>query len=51
MINGFSAMVGILVNFVLMIANLQVFDISLTSIFAVLVLFTGIVWTLKLIRG
>ena len=48
---GFQAMVGILVNFVLMVANLEVFGISLTGIFAIVVLFAGIVWTLKLIRG
>lgn len=51
LVTGFSAMVGILVNFVLMIVNLEVFGVSLMGIFAIVVLFTGIVWTLKLIRG
>jgi hypothetical protein len=51
LITGFSAMVGILVNFVLMIVNLEVFGVSIMGIFAIVVLFTGIVWTLKLIRG
>jgi hypothetical protein len=51
LLNGFQAMVGILVNFVLMIVNLSVFNISLLDIFAIIVLFTGIVWVLKLIRG
>jgi hypothetical protein len=51
LVTGFQAMVGILVNFALMIANLEVFGISLMGIFAIVVLFAGIVWTLKLIRG
>lgn len=51
LVTGFSAMVGILVNFVLMIVNLEVFGVSLMGIFAIIVLFTGIVWFLKLIRG
>jgi hypothetical protein len=51
LLNGFQAMVGILVNFVLMIVNLEVFGVSIIDIFAVVVLFTGIVWVLKLIRG
>ena len=51
LVTGFSAMVGILVNFVLMIANLEVLGVSLMGIFAVIILITGIVWTLKLIRG
>jgi hypothetical protein len=51
LLNGFQAMVGILVNFVLMIANLEVFGVSIMGIFSIVVLFTGIVWVLKLIRG
>jgi hypothetical protein len=51
LLNGFQAMVGILVNFVLMIVNLEVFGVSIIDIFAIVVLFTGIVWVLKLIRG
>jgi hypothetical protein len=51
LVTGFSAMVGILVNFVLMIANLEVLGVSLMGILAVIILITGIVWTLKLIRG
>lgn len=51
LIYGFSAMVGILVNFALMILNLSVLGVSLMDVFAVLFLFVGIIWTLKLIRG
>jgi hypothetical protein len=51
LVTGFQAMVGILVNFILMIANLEVFGISLTGILAIVILFAGVVWTLKLIRG
>jgi hypothetical protein len=51
LLNGFQAMVGILVNFVLMIVNLEVFGVSIMGIFSIVVLFTGIVWVLKLIRG
>jgi len=51
LIMGFSAMVGILVNFGLMILNLEVFGVSIMGIFSILVLLTGIVWVLKLIRG
>jgi hypothetical protein len=51
LLNGFQAMVGILVNFVLMIVNLEVFGVSILDLFAIVVLFTGIVWVLKLIRG
>jgi hypothetical protein len=51
LLNGFQAMVGILVNFSLMILNLEVFGVSLMGIFSIVILFTGIVWVLKLIRG
>jgi hypothetical protein len=51
LLNGFQIMVGILVNFVLMIVNLEVFGVSIIGIFSIVVLFTGIVWVLKLIRG
>jgi hypothetical protein len=51
LLNGFQAMVGILVNFVLMIVNLEVFGVSILGVFSIVVLFTGIVWVLKLIRG
>jgi hypothetical protein len=51
LVTGFSAMVGILVNFVLMIANLEVFGVSLMGILTIIILFAGIIWTLKLIRG
>ncbi len=51
LITGFQAMVGILVNFVLMIVNLEVFGVSILGIFSIIVLFTTIVWVLKLIRG
>jgi hypothetical protein len=48
---GFQAMVGILVNFALMIVNLEVFGVSLINVFSILALFVGIVWILKIIRG
>lgn len=51
LVTGFSAMVGILVNFVLMIVNLQVFGVSLMGLFSIVILFASIVWGLKLIRG
>ena len=51
LVTGFSAMVGILVNFVLMIANLEVLGVSLMGILTIIILFAGVVWTLKLIRG
>jgi hypothetical protein len=51
LLNGFQAMVGILVNFFLMIVNLEVFGVSIMGIFSIVVLFVGIVWVLKLIRG
>jgi hypothetical protein len=51
LIRGFSAMVGILINFSLVFLNLTIFDISLMSIFGILLLFVGIIWILKLIRG
>jgi hypothetical protein len=44
-------MVGILVNFVLMIVNLEVLGVSILGIFSIILLFTTIVWVLKLIRG
>jgi hypothetical protein len=51
LVTGFTAMVGILVNFILMIVNLEVLGVSILGIFSIVVLFTGIVWVLKLIRG
>jgi hypothetical protein len=51
LLNGFQAMVGILVNFMLMIVNLEVFGVSLINVFSILALFVGIVWILKIIRG
>ena len=51
LIVGFSAIVGILVNFGLMILNLSVLGVSLMDIFATMFLFVGFVWILKLIRG
>jgi hypothetical protein len=48
---GFQAMVGILVNFVLMIVNLEVFGISILNVFSILVLFVGVIWILKIVRG
>jgi hypothetical protein len=51
LVTGFQAMVGILVNLVLMIVNLEVFGISILSVFSILALFVGIIWILKIIRG
>ena len=51
LVTGFSAMVGILVNFVLMIVNLEVFGVSLMGLFSIVILFASIVWGLKLVRG
>jgi hypothetical protein len=51
LVTGFTAMVGILVNFVLMIVNLEVLGVSILGIFSIILLFTTVVWVLKLIRG
>jgi hypothetical protein len=51
LINGFSAMVGILVNFMLLILNLEAFGISILSVFGVLAFFVGVIWFFKLLRG
>ena len=51
LVTGFQAMVGILVNFLLLIVNLEVFGISILSVFSILALFVGIIWILKIIRG
>jgi hypothetical protein len=51
LLNGFQAMVGILVNFMLMILNLEVFGVSIMSVFAILALFVGVIWILKIVRG
>jgi len=51
LLNGFQAMVGILVNFFLMIVNLEVFGVSISSVFAILAIFVGIIWILKIVRG
>jgi hypothetical protein len=48
---GFQAMIGILVNFALMILNLNVFGVSLLNIFGILALFVGLIWILKIVRG
>ena len=48
---GFQAMVGILVNFALMIVNLEIFGVSLLNVFSILALFVGVIWILKIIRG
>jgi hypothetical protein len=51
LLNGFQAMVGILVNFALMILNLDVFGVSLLGVFGVIAFFVGIIWFLKILRG
>jgi hypothetical protein len=51
LLNGFQAMVGILVNFALMILNLDVFGVSLLGVFGVISFFVGIIWFLKILRG
>jgi hypothetical protein len=51
LLNGFQAMVGILVNFMLLILNLEVFGVSILSVFSIVALFVGFIWILKIIRG
>jgi hypothetical protein len=51
LLNGFQAMVGILVNFMLLILNLDVFGVSILSVFSIIALFIGFIWILKIIRG
>jgi hypothetical protein len=51
LLSGFQAMVGILVNFMLMILNLEVFGVSIMSVFGILALFVGVIWILKVVRG
>jgi hypothetical protein len=51
LLSGFQAMVGILVNFMLMIFNLEVFGVSIMSVFGILALFVGVIWILKIVRG
>jgi hypothetical protein len=51
LLNGFSAMIGILVNFMLLILNLEAFGISILSVFGVLAFFVGVIWFFKLLRG
>jgi hypothetical protein len=51
LLSGFQAMVGILVNFMLMILNLEVFNVSIMSVFGILALFVGVIWILKIVRG
>jgi hypothetical protein len=51
LLNGFQAMVGILVNFFLLILNLEVFNVSIMSVFSILALFVGLIWFLKMVRG
>jgi hypothetical protein len=51
LLSGFQAMVGILVNFFLLILNLEVFNVSIMSVFSTLALFVGVIWFLKLVRG
>ena len=51
LLNGFQAMVGILVNFMLLILNLNVFGVSILSVFSIVALFVGFIWILKIIRG
>jgi hypothetical protein len=51
LLNGFQAMVGILINFMLMILNLEVFNVSIMSVFGILALFVGVIWILKIVRG
>jgi hypothetical protein len=51
LLSGFQAMVGILVNFALMVLNLSVFGVSLLDIFAIMALLVGVIWILKLVRG
>jgi hypothetical protein len=51
LIRGFQAVIGILVNFVLVVGTLEVFDISILSILTVVFVFASIAMILKFIRG
>jgi hypothetical protein len=42
---------GVVINFILFIATLEVYGISLLTVFTTVLLFVGLVWILKLIRG
>jgi len=43
--------IGVVVNMVLFIATLEVYNISILSIFTTLILIIGVVWIMKAIRG
>jgi hypothetical protein len=34
-----------------MILNLEVFNVSIMSVFGILALFVGVIWILKIVRG
>jgi hypothetical protein len=49
--DGFATIVGILSNFVMVFLTLQIFDVSILSIFGVVIAIAGVVFILKLVRG
>jgi|688.fasta_scaffold688464_1 hypothetical protein len=49
--DGLEVAVGVTLNFILFIATLSIFDISLLNIGIVLVSILGLVWVLKALRG
>jgi hypothetical protein len=49
--DGLEVVVGVTLNFILFIATLSIFDISLLNIGIVLVSILGLVWVLKALRG
>lgn len=51
LLNGFETVIGIFVNFVLMIATFDIFGVSIMNILLVFVSVIGLVWILKVLRG
>lgn len=51
LLNGFETVIGIFVNFVLMIATFDIFGVSIMNILLVFVTVIGLVWILKVLRG
>jgi hypothetical protein len=51
LLNGFETVIGIFVNFILMIATFDIFGISIMNILLVFVSVIGLVWILKVLRG
>jgi hypothetical protein len=51
LIDAVETVVGISINFILMIMTLSIFDISLMNIFLALIAVLGVIWILKALRG